>query len=65
MRSPGNLTSLARAVVKFHAGGWSECLEISILDPIREGFCFYVCHNSKFSVYLGLGWTMVRADGVV
>ena len=33
--SPGNLTMIARAVVKFYVGGYQEWLEILILDPIR------------------------------
>ena len=35
MGSPGNLTMIARTVVKFYVGWYQEWLEILILDPNR------------------------------
>ena len=48
------MTSLERTVVKFHAGGWSECLEILILDPIRKQKRVFVVTSlfSKPSLFL-------------
>ena len=44
MGSPGNLTTIARTVVKFYVGWYQEWLEILILDPIRcENFFYGFC----------------------